>query len=73
MPDVVLLTSSFAGSRYIPASDCQQYPDGVHWHCVVDGDLVTPWTGLGNSTDWSKDGVQLVERTTNAATNPPPK
>jgi len=83
MPDVIILTSEFNGNRYIVASECEQYPDGINWKCDVDGSIATPWSGRGSSSQWA-NGSELVNRTAAAASgatsgsqpastiNPPP-
>lgn len=83
MPDVVVLVSEFQGTRYVVASDCERFPDGINWKCTVDGITVTPWSGRGSTSQWAS-GPQLVGRTAAAASgategtssgqlvNPPP-
>lgn len=86
MPDLVILHSSIHGIRYVVATECEPFPDGVNWHCTVDGTRATPWSGRGDSTHWAGDSRQLVGRTaavasgatessdtTDPVTNPPPR
>lgn len=42
--DVAILRSVH-GDRYVPLSSCTKYPAGDQYSCIVDGELVTPWTG----------------------------
>lgn len=36
---------SLAGTRTVPLSSCEQYPNSVHYFCDLDGERITPWTG----------------------------
>lgn len=67
MANQVLLRSVHGSIRYVPASECVRYSDGINWRCTVDGELVTPWTGVGGSAAWASDGEQLVTRTATVA------
>lgn len=83
LPDLIILSSEIAGLRYMLASECERFPDGINWKCEVDGYVVTPWSGLGGYTDWA-DSSTLVNRTASVASgatngsstgdrrNPPP-
>lgn len=72
MGDVVILQNPISGIRYVQASECMRYPDGIQWRCVVDGEVVETWTGRGDATSWA-NGNQLVSRTVSTVTeNPPP-
>jgi zona occludens toxin len=66
LPDLVILSSAVAGLRYMLASDCERFPDGINWKCEVDGYTVTPWSGIGGYTDWA-DSSKLVNRTASTA------
>ena len=46
--------SSMAGNRYIPLSECQPYSDRINYHCDVDGERVTPWSGQMGMTETFK-------------------
>lgn len=63
--DFVVLRS-IAGMRNLPVSECERLPDGYSWSCVVDGQTVTPWTGMAASTQWASTGG-LVQRTASVA------
>lgn len=63
VPDLVVLYSAVYGVRHVLASDCDLYPDGINWHCIIDGTRVAPWTGRGDSTQWAGDSQRLVGRT----------
>jgi zona occludens toxin len=66
LPDLVILSSAVAGLRYMLASECERFPDGINWKCEVDGYTVTPWSGIGGYTDWA-DSSKLVNRTASTA------
>jgi zona occludens toxin len=66
LPDMIILSSEVAGLRYVLASECERFPDGINWQCEVDGYTVTPWSGLGGYSDWA-DSSKLVNRTASAA------
>ncbi|WP_287029379.1 zonular occludens toxin domain-containing protein [Pseudomonas sp. UBA6310] len=66
MPDMIVLHSEIAGIRYMLASECEPFPDGINWHCPVDGAIATPWSGRGGTSTWATDGT-LAQRTVNAA------
>jgi zona occludens toxin len=66
LPDMIILSSEVAGLRYVLASECERFPDGINWKCEVDGYSVTPWSGLGGYSDWADSG-KLVNRTASAA------
>lgn len=42
---------SLSGTRYVPLSDCEPYPDGINYYCDLDGERVTPWSGNMGLTD----------------------
>jgi zona occludens toxin len=85
VPDLVVLHSAIYGTRYVVSDNCDLFPDGINWHCTIDGARVTPWTGRGDATNWASDSNRLVSRTasvassaterggsTSQAVNPPP-
>lgn len=72
MIDIVLLKSAFGALRYVPATDCEQYSDKINWHCTVDGEQVTPWSGQGGATGWAET-KSLTTRTVAVATNQNPQ
>lgn len=63
VPDLVILYSQIYGTRYVLASECELFPDGLNWHCLVDGTRVAPWTGRGDATQWASDPQRLAGRT----------
>ncbi|MFI8610699.1 zonular occludens toxin domain-containing protein [Pseudomonas sp. NPDC077649] len=67
MPDLVILHSEIHGLRYVVSTECEAFPDGVNWHCQVDGMRATPWSGRGDSTHWASDSRKLVGRTATVA------
>ncbi|MPT21157.1 MAG: hypothetical protein E2579_26040 [Pseudomonas sp.] len=67
LPDLVILQSDIYGLRYELASDCQLLPDRKSYSCQIDGAIVTPWTGRGDSTQWASDPVRLAGRTASVA------
>lgn len=67
LPDLVILQSDIYGLRYELASDCQLLPDRKSFSCQIDGAIVTPWTGRGDSTQWASDPVRLAGRTASVA------
>ncbi|WP_339083275.1 hypothetical protein [Pseudomonas sp. TMP9] len=67
VPDLVILYSQIYGTRYALASDCELFPDGLNWQCIVDGTRVAPWTGRGDATQWASDPQRLAGRTAAAA------
>lgn len=46
MPPQALLAGPGGSTRYFPLSDCEPFPDGIDYACIVDGERVTPWSGL---------------------------
>lgn len=63
LPDLVVLHSDIYGLRYELASTCELLPDRKSYMCEIDGAIVTPWTGRGDSTNWASDPVRLAGRT----------
>lgn len=64
-PPLVILSGLFGSMRYVLMSECESYPDGIHWRCDVDGERVTPWTGqpsfratMDTGTQTAADGAQ---------------
>lgn len=39
------ILQSYSGTRYVPLSQCDRYPDGINYSCDIDGARVTPWSG----------------------------
>lgn len=85
LPDLVVLHSDIYGLRYELASTCELLPDRKSYMCEIDGAIVTPWTGRGDSTNWASDPARLAGRTaavasgatessrsSQPAVNPPP-
>ncbi len=57
--------SSGVGQRVVPvAGNCEQYAESPDWHCEVDGELVTPWSGsvggniLSGGVDYAAESLQ---------------
>lgn len=67
LPDLVVLQSDIYGLRYELASSCELLPDRKSHMCHIDGAIVTPWTGRGDSTQWASDPVRLAGRTASVA------
>jgi zona occludens toxin len=67
LPDLVVLQSDIYGLRYELASACELLPDRKSHMCHIDGAIVTPWTGRGDSTQWASDPVRLAGRTASVA------
>lgn len=63
LPDLVVLHSDIYGLRYELASTCDLLPDRKSYMCEIDGAIVTPWTGRGDSTNWASDPARLAGRT----------
>jgi len=63
LPDLVVLHSDIYGLRYELASTCELLPDRKSHKCVIDGAIVTPWTGRGDATNWASDPARLAGRT----------
>jgi len=83
--EVVILKSYLAGLRYVPIDECEMLNDGFSYKCEVDGEMATPWSGMGEHTQWAAKPVETVRRTAtvasgatdvrssgNALTNPEP-
>ena len=49
---VAVLVSSSGKTRYITFSSCRYYSDFKEAYCDLDGERVTPWTAMGNSTQF---------------------
>lgn len=63
LPDLVVLHSDIYGLRYELASTCDLLHDRKSYICEIDGAIVTPWTGRGDSTNWASDPARLAGRT----------
>lgn len=51
LDDLVLL-QGVGVVRYVPATDCEQFPNSPDYWCDVDGERVTPWSGqMGFSSE----------------------
>lgn len=61
-----VLVRSIAGLRKVAASECDLLADGYSWSCVIDGQTVTPWSGMAAATQWATTGG-LVQRTASVA------
>lgn len=69
MPSQAMLANMSGSVRYFPLDSCKPYPDGIDYSCVVDGELVTPWSGKQGLTQGFKEsaGLEATATTVKAA------
>lgn len=73
LSEPMAMLRSYSGTRYVPLSQCDRYPDGINYSCDIDGARVTPWSGqMGiseNSPGAAVSGARAagVERSENPA------
>lgn len=74
------ILQGYSGTRYVPLSDCDAYPDGINYSCDIDGSRVTPWSGQmgisenvpGAAVSGARDaGVERSEIPVSRTSQPP--
>ncbi len=64
MPNQAMLANMSGSVRYFPLDACKAYPDGLDYSCIVDGELVTPWSGKQGLTQGFKESAGLQSTAT---------